>query len=489
MLFLMLVSLYTSSVILNALGVEDYGIYNVVAGVVTMFSLLSGSLSSAISRFLSFELGKGRRQQLNIIFSTSVTIQAIIALFIILLAETIGLWFVNEKLTIPPDRLGAANWCYQFSIITFVVNLIYIPYNAAIIAHEKMSAFAYISILEALGKLIVAWCIGINPIDKLIFFAAMVAVIAWSICIIYIYYCKHHFEECGYHICYNRDLMRQMFGFAGWNFIGVAASVLRDQGGNIIINIFCGPAVNAARGITTKVNSAINGFVQNFMIALNPQIIKSYASDNKEYMMNLIFQGARFSFYLLFLLSLPVFSKTYYILSLWLKIVPDHSVNFIRLILIFSLHESLATPLITAMLATGRIKKYQIVAGGINLLNLPVSYIALRTGFEPEVVMVIAIFFSLVVQIARMILLKKMIGLKITEYIQKVYVNVGIVALLSSMILLLTFKITDNTITGLLLSSFLSASWTGLVIWQIGMDRKERHIISSKVIKLLNSKI
>ena len=238
MLFLMLVSLYTSRVILNALGVEDYGIYNVVGGVVTMFSMLSGSLSAAISRFLTFELGRGDYKKLHKIFSSSVTIQIAIVLVIMVLAQTIGLWFLNEKMVIPSERLTAANWCYQFSIITFAISLISVPYNAAIIAHERMSAFAYISILEALGRLSVAWCILQSPIDRLIFYGGMVALVGFIIFLIYMVYCKRHFDECTYHLIYDHDLLKQMFGFAGWNFIGASSSVLRDQGGNIILNLF-----------------------------------------------------------------------------------------------------------------------------------------------------------------------------------------------------------------------------------------------------------
>ena len=487
MLFLMLVSLYTSRVILNALGIEDYGIYNVVAGVVTMFSVLSASLSSAISRFLAFELGKGNEERLNKLFSTSVTIQFIIAFIIFLLAETVGLWFINEKLTIPEYRMSAANWCYQFSIITFTINLIYIPFNAAIIAHEKMSAFAYISIYEALGKLAVAWCIVINPFDRLVFFAAMIAVIALILCYTYIYYCSHHFEECKYRLYYDHTLLKQMFGFAGWNFIGVSASILRDQGGNIVINMFCGPAVNAARGITTKVNSAVNGFVQNFMIALNPQIIKSYASDNRDYMMSLIYRGARFSFYLLLLLSLPVFVKTDFILTLWLKIVPEHTANFVQLILVFTLHESLATPLVTAMLATGNIKNYQIIAGGLNLLNLPVSYVALRFGCEPETVLVIAVFFSIVVQMARLLLLRKMIRLDIGMYVKIVYVNVVLVAIGASFVPALVCNYLEDTLMGFLLSSMVCILWTSIIVLLIGLDRNERQMLYSKAVALVKN--
>ena len=242
MLFMMVVSLYTSRVVLNALGVEDFGIYNVVGGVVAMFSMLSGSLSAAITRFITYELGTGNRENLKKIFSSSVTIQIGIALLIILLAEAIGVWFLNVKMNIPDARMVAANWVFQFSILTFAINLISVPYNASIIAHERMSAFAYISILEAIGKLVIAFLIVISPMDKLVFYAILMCAVALVVRFAYGAYCKKHFEECTYHFIFDKELLKRMFGFAGWNFIGATSAVLRDQGGNVVINLFCGPA-------------------------------------------------------------------------------------------------------------------------------------------------------------------------------------------------------------------------------------------------------
>ena len=489
MLFLMLISLYTSRVILNALGVEDYGIYNVVGGVVTMFSVLSGSLSAAISRFITFELGRGNTGNLKSVFSSSVTIQAGIAIVVILLAETLGLWFLNYKMTIPENRMIAANWCYQFSIITFVLNLLCVPFNAAIIAHERMSAFAYISILDVLGKLCVAWCIVINPIDRLVFYAAMVAIIAWTISLTYVWYCRCHFVECRYSFFYDYSLLKKMFGFAGWNFIGVAASVLRDHGGNIVINLFCGPAVNASRGIAMKVSAVINGFVQNFMMALNPQIIKSYASENRDYMMNLVFKGARYSYYLLLIISLPILLNTHYLLVLWLKIVPDYTVVFVKLVLIFALHESLANPLVTAMLATGNIKKYQIVAGGLNLLNLPVSYMALYLGYPPESVLIVAIIFSFIVQAARLYLLNEMIGLDILGYVKKVYLNVIFFFFFAILVPMYINGLFEESFVNFLSISIVTILWTLIVIFYSGLKREERILVISKVKSAINKKV
>lgn len=481
MLLLMAISLYTSRVILNALGVEDYGIYNIVGGVVAMFSMLSGSLSAAISRFITFELGKGNKENLAKVFSASVTIQLGICAIVILLAETVGLWFLNSKMVIPENRLYAANWVYQLSLVTFVISLVSIPYNAAIIAHERMSAFAYISIFEAVNKLIVAYFIIISPFDKLIFYAIMIAMIAIIIRLIYGVYCKKRFEECTYHFIYDHELLKQMFGFAGWNFIGASSALLRDQGGNIVINLFCGPAVNAARGIAFQVNTAVHSFVTNFMTALNPQITKSYASGDYQYMMTLIFQGARLSYYILLLLSLPVIVNTQYILHIWLGQVPEHTVLFVQLVLIFGMCESISSPLITAMLATGKIRNYQLVVGGFQMLNLPVSYILLRFGAIPETVLIVAIVISQLCLVSRLYMLRGLIGLKARDFIKKVYANVIEVTILSVIVPFLLAIVLNNDFLNFIVLSIITVVSTLLVVFYVGCTMEERQFVVSKV--------
>lgn len=488
MLFMMAVSLYTSRVILHTLGVEDFGIYNVVGGVVSMFSVISGSLSAAISRFITYELGKGDKDKLIRIFSSSVTIQIGLGLVILILAELVGVWFLNAKMNIPDGRMYAANWVFQLSILTFVINLVSVPYNAAIIAHEKMSAFAYISILEVIAKLVIVYLLVISPIDKLIFYAVLMATVALLIRFVYGYYCKRHFEECTYHFIFDKELLKKMFGFAGWNFIGAASAVLRDQGGNIVINLFCGPAVNAARGIAYQVNTAINGFVSNFMMALNPQITKSYASGDKEYMMTLIFQGARLSFYILLLLSLPVIINVHYILTLWLKIVPEHTTQFVQLVLIFAMSESISNPLVTAMLATGKIRNYQIIVGGLQMMNLPISYVLLRLGCIPETVLIVAICISQCCLAARLYMLRGMIGLSISQYLSNVYFNVLSVSVLSAIIPCAVFYYLNETFINFMLVCVISVICTCIVIYYIGCNNQERQFILSKV-KAVRSKL
>lgn len=476
----MLISLYTSRVILNALGVEDYGIYNVVGGVVTMFSMLSGTLSAAISRFITFELGTGNKEKLIRVFSSSVTIQIGIATLIIILAESIGLWFLNYKMVIPHDRLIAANWCYQFSIITFAINLVSVPYNAAIIAHEKMSAFAYISIVEAVGRLTIAWLIVINPFDRLVFYACMVAILSIMIRLIYGWYCKRNFKECTYRFIYDNELLKRMFSFAGWNFIGASSAVLRNSGTDIILNLFFGPTVNAARGIAVKVDSVITHFVTNFMMALNPQITKSYANGNKKYMFKLIFQGARYSYYILLLLGLPVLLNTQYILEIWLKNVPDHTVLFVQLILVLGLSECISNPLVTAMLATGIIRNYQIVVGGLQMMNLPIAYLCLYLGAVPESVIVVAIVLSQCCLVARLYMLRGMIGLSIRQYLEKVYFNVIRVTLIAAILPFIVVRFFETDIINLIFITLFAIFCVLLSELFIGCNRTERGFVYQK---------
>lgn len=481
MLFIMAVSLYTSRVVLNSLGVEDYGIYNVVGGVTAMFTILSGSLSAAISRFITFELGKGNLEKLKTVFSTAVTVQLLLAAIIVIAAEAAGVWFLNAKMNIPAERMYAANWVLQCSIFTFAINLVSVPYNAAIIAHERMSAFAYISIIEVTLKLGAVFALHFFMHDKLIAWAVLLFLISAAIRVVYGIYCKRHFEECTYRFVIDKPLLKEITGFAGWNFIGSSSAVLRDQGTNIALNLFCGPVVNAARGISVQVQMAIQNFVTNFMTALNPQITKSYACGDRTYMLALIRQGARLSFYLMLLLSLPVLIETPTILKIWLRIVPDHTVNFVRLILLFTLTESLSGPLITAMLATGRIRNYQLVVGGLQMMNFPISYLLLRGGAAPEVTLIVAIAISFCCLFSRLWMLRRPLGLDAGNYFKQVIGRVFVVALLAAILPMVIHLRYDDTVARLLVVC--AASWlsTLSVIYYIGLDSAERAFVWNKI--------
>ena len=488
MLLLMFISLYTSRVNLQALGVEDFGIYNVVGGDVAMFSLLSGSLSAATSRFITFELGKGDKDRLKKVFSSTVTIQLILIAIIVCLLESIGLWLLNNKMVIPADRMVAANWLFQFSILSFAVSLWSVPYNAAIVAHEKMSAFAYISICEACAKLTIAFLIVRNPFDRLIYFGMLTLAVSLIIRFLYNVYCKKHFEECNYAFIWNKSILKEIFGFAGWNFIGASAVVLKDAGGNVILNLFFGPIVNAARGIAMQVNGAVYGFVSNFTMALNPQITKNYASGNYDYMMKLVFQGARLSYYILLLICLPILVSTQYILGLWLGQVPEHATDFVRLVLLYTMSESLASTLITATLATGQIKEYQLLVGGSQLLNLPISYIFLKCGMGPNIVFVVAIGLSMLGELIRVILLRQLIHLSARQFLFKVYFNVIVVTVVAAILpLFIQQYMSEGIVTFVLLSGICVLCCIVSILF-VGCNQDERLIVYSKTKTVLISK-
>lgn len=480
MLLLMGVNLYTTRVVLQALGVEDYGIYNVVGGIVALFAILSQALSSACSRFLNFEMGKGNYERLKLVFSTSVSIQFALAVIIAILTEIGGIWFLNNKMVIPDDRLFAANWVFQFSILTFCINLISVPYNAAIIAHEKMSAFAYISIYEGFARLFICYLVMISPVDRLLAYAGLVFAVQLSVRYMYTRYCRHHFEECSYSFTYDRSMMKELFSYAGWNFIGSAATVVRTQGGNIIINLFAGPAVNAARGVANQVNHAVSGFANNFMIAVKPQITKSYAAGDIAYMTTLVNQSARLSYYMLLFLSLPIMVNIDYILDFWLKTVPEKTSIFVILTMAFTMVEALSHPLITAQLATGKVRNYQLIVGGLNLLNIPISYVLLRVGYPPETFLYVAIALSVVCLVARLIMLRVNIGFCVASFVNKVIINGVVVTVLSLVAPYLLSYILTPSFRSFIIVGFVCVASTVVIVFYIGCDASERKMILNK---------
>jgi O-antigen/teichoic acid export membrane protein len=485
MLVLMLVGLYTSRVVLSALGENDFGIYDVVGGVVAMFTIISGSLNSAISRFITFEMGKSDPMRLNKVYSTAVTIQLILAVVVVLIAEPVGLWFVRNKMTIDPSRIQAAIWVLHFSLASFVINLMSVPQMASITAHEKMSAYAYIGTMEGLLRLAVAVLISRSSSDRLVLYSALMMVTVLMVRAAYGIYCRRNFPECRYRWVNDDLLVKEMFTFAGWNFIGASSGVLRDQGGKILVNLFYGTAVNAARGVAMQLNGAVQGFVTNFMTAVNPQITKSYASGDQGYMYYLISKSSRMSYYLLFVLALPVLFNTGYILDIWLEEVPVHSTLFVQLFLIFTLSESLSNPLITAQLATGNIRNYQLVVGGLQLLNIPVSYAFLKAGAAPEVTVMVAIAISQICFFARLFMLKGMIGLPVGDFLKKVYMNVLGTTALSLAVPFVIHWFLPDTIWGVIISVTLCVISAGLSVLTFGLSRGERHEISCWIKKVL----
>ncbi len=486
MIVMMVVSFYTTRVILNALGVDDYGINNVVGSLVSMFSLISSSLSGSTSRFITFELGTGNKEKLRKTFITSVNINIVLAIIVTIAIETIGVWFLNNKMVIPPDRLYAANWVLQCSVISFAIGLLSVPYNASIIAHEKMSAFAYMTIFDAVTKLCIALAIDYYSGDRLILFAIISLIPTIISQIIYYIYCKRNFEECKYKILWDNKRFKEIGSFALWNFIGCTAGLMKDQGVNIAINLFCGPTVNAARGIAMQINGIISRFISNFTIALNPQIIKEYAAGNLQRMHKLVFTGTRFSYYLFMFLSIPIFLEIETILQLWLGKIPAGTILFARLVLILSLADIISQTLIVAQSASGKIRNYQIVVGGILLLNFPISYYLLSKNIFPEVTVIVAIIISQICLLARILFLRKMIKLSIREFIRKVYINVIFVTISSFILPFIIYIIfPENFIR--LFSVFTTSIMSSIItIYYIGCNKSERNLIISYIKKYRN---
>lgn len=490
MLFGMSVSLYTSRLILNALGVTDYGIQNVVGGFVGMFSLISSSLSSAVGRFITFELGAGNERKLKQVFSTALLIQIILGIIIVIIAETVGLWFVNNKLVIPSDRLYAANWVFQASIFSFVQGLLSTPYNALLIAHERMNVFAYFGLFSIFFNLGIVIFIAYAPFhfDKLIVYSLLLMAMGLIMQTIYWRYCWKHFSESHEPPRLYKSCWKDMSGFATWNTIGCTAGILKDQGVNILINLFFGPAVNAARGVAVSVSTAVGSFTGNFMTAVNPQITKSYAAEDRNYLMMLIERSSRFGYYIMMCLTLPILLETEFILTIWLKNPPQYSVDFVRLVLICSLLEILSSTLITLQLATGKIRNYQIAVGGLLLMNFPVSWLILRAGAPPESVYVVAFILGIGCLLLRLWFLREMAGLSMRSYLQNVVLNVTVTSLIALILPAITYMMLPSGLARLICVSLCGLLSAGVCSFYIGCTRHEREYLLSKA-KTIGSRI
>ena len=485
----MLVSLYTSRVILHALGVTDYGIYNVVGGFVSMFALISAALTSACSRFLNYEMGKGDVERQKVVFSTALSIQWGLAIIVAVLSEAIGVWYVNNVMVLPPDRLEAANWCFQFSVFNFCMNLITVPYNASIVAHERMKAFAYVSIYQGLAILAISFLVSWSPIDRLVFYAFMLLVVQFSVRYAYQVYCRRNFQECTYIRVFDKPLFKHMLSYSVWHLVGNGSAVLKGHGVNLVLNFFFGPAVNAARGLANHVDGAVNQFASNFMMAMNPQITQSYSRGDLKGMFQLVNRGSRFSFYLLFVLALPVIINADYILHIWLKEVPAqvpaHTVAFVQLTLISMMISSVSRSLITAQNATGNVRNYQLVVGGILLLNLPLSYLFLYFGMMPEIVVVVAIVVEILAFLARIYMLPFTIKeFKPLLFIRDVILKCFVVIVLAVPVPALIYTYLPENFYTFVLNVCVCMLCSTIVIYFVGCNANERAIIVSAVNKI-----
>lgn len=481
MLFTMWISLYTSRMILDILGVVDFGIYNVVGGVIALMWALNGALSTSTTRHITFELGTGNIHRLSLVFRTSLTIHTLIGILIIIICETIGLWFMCTQLVVPPERMEAAQWVYQFSLFSMVLTVLSVPFNACIVAHEKMQAYAYISIIDTILKLAVVFILEWIPFDKLIVYALLYFLTQLVIQILYMTYCKSQFPEVQISFVWNKPLLKTMASFTGWNLIGSGSALLMSQGHSIILNQFFGPVVNAAKGIANQVQGMVTKFSGNFQMALNPQIFKSYATQNLEYMHKLIYASSKYSYFMIFILSLPISIESKEILELWLKIVPENTNSFLRLILLTSAVNALANPLVIGAQATGKIKMFQSIEAFVLLLILPFTYISALWGASPVIAFYIYLIFHIIAVIARLTILHTLIRISYHTYIAKVVIPILLVSSFSTTTGIF-FHLSINN--GTFISSLLVCSITFLsticYTYIFGLDQEEKAFVKSK---------
>lgn len=488
MLFQLGIALYTSRAVLNALGVIDFGIYNVVGGIIVIFSFLNNAMASSTQRFLVYHLGTNDSRKLKQIFSSAIIIHFVMAVVVVGLAEIMGLWFLQAKMIIPMERLEVAKWVFHLSVISSAITILSVPYNAAIIANERMGAFAAISIIETLLKLCVAIFISFCNGDRLLWYAGLLLGVSVIVRTIYGVYCSKSFPEAKLIFPRNNKLLyKEMTSFAGWSLVGNLSVVGYTQGINLLLNIFFGPSINAARGIAVQVQNAVYGFVRSFQTAVNPQITKSYAIGDLKSMHLLIYRSSKLSFYLTLMLSLPIIIETPYVLSLWLNIVPDYTVAFCRLTFISCMIESISNPFMIGASATGKIKKYHLIIGSILLLIVPVSYIFLKLGFEPIIVYIIDILIQFIAQIIRLFLCRHLFSLNILFYIKDVISRIVGVAVLSVVFSLLidSLFIEINFINAIVVAffSFISVC---VVSYVIGLTKSERTFFNNKMLKIFH---
>lgn len=482
MMITMLIGLYASRVVLNTLGIEDFGIYNVVGGVIAMFSFVNGAMANATSRYLTVELGRENWQRLKATFSTALTIHAMIAVLIIVLGETVGLWFLLNKMIIPDARLGAAMWVYQLSIVSMAVSIMSVPFNASIISHEKMSAFAYITIFDVTMKLLIVFLLLLIPYDKLKVYAVLLFLTQLLNQLIYMIYCKWKFPETSYKPHIDKSLFKEMSIFAGWNLYGNLSYITYNQGVNILLNVFFGPTINAARGIAVQVQSMTYSFVSNFQTALNPQITKSYANGNVTYMNQLIAMGSKFSFYLLLLIAIPLMIETPYILRLWLVQVPEHAVSFFRILVLINLTDALSTPVAISIQATGQIKAPQLITGTILMAILPVSYIALKMGAPAEAVFVVHLFSAIVAQASRIILLSHRTTFSIQNYVKEVISPIFLVLVVVCAISIVIYHYCyTEFFGGMIIICMITICTNIIVFYTLGFNDNERQFVRDKM--------
>lgn len=485
MVFVIIISLYTSRLLLQILGIEGFGIYNLIGGIIVIMGFMNGSMTLAINRFLAYELGKNNLEKTRNIFSMAINILSILSIIIIIFAETIGLWFINAKLNIPEEKVFAANIVYQISIIVFVLQTIQIPYKSIIISHENMGLFAYLSIFEVLGKLGILYIVKALTYDSLITYSILLLLVIFIIFLIHLFIASYKYKEAHYHFFWSKPIFVEITTYVSYATVGNIATVVVTQGQSILLNIFYGPALNAVRGLSTQVTSAVMSFIQNVYTAVTPQITKSYAQKDWDYFQKLIIQSSLLSYYILLLISIPLLLEIDIVLNLWLTEVPEYTNTFIRLILINSVLANLTMPSQIALYSTGNIAKLNIYTGITNMLGIGVTYIIWKyIKTEPFFIIYVQIFFTFIVQIINIYLQKIQLGISYKIFLQKVIKPVVIVSFTSALLPTLVYLNIDKNIKNFFFIIGFSIITTIISIYALGIDNETKKIIQSYIRKL-----
>lgn len=484
MLLMMAVTLYTSRIILEALGVDDYGIYNLVAGFITLFSFISNALTNAIQRYLNVAIGKRDNDLFRSIFSTSIIIFVLLSIVIVVIAETIGLWFVNTQLNVANERMIAVNWVFQFSVLVFVFNMVRSPYNAAIIAHEKMDFYAVVSVGEVLLRLGVVFLLQLFDLDKLILYSVLYFVTIVVINIVYHIYCVRKFEACRFRFIWDRKMFKELLSFSGWSLLGQTAVVGRTQGENFLINHYHSVSANAAQGVSHQVNGAVNQFVSNFQTAFNPQLVQTYATGEMQEHIKLLCRACKFSYYLLLMLVIPTVSNLDVLLSTWLTVVPQYSKEFCLYGLCSYLLLSLSSPMSTTIFANGNIRNYQISLMAANIIGLILSFIALKMGLAPYSTALVSVIVQLIILVLRFYYCHKVCPIGIMYFLKTVIVPLIIVSTLSLVIPLVLYRF-DFNIWETLGICFIDLTWIACIVYFLGLNKTEKLFVNDIVSKLI----
>ena len=481
MLLIMAVSLYTSRVVLQTLGVEDFGIYTVVAGVAISFVFFSSSLSNVTQRYLNVELGKGNERKTNEVFNLSLLIYIFFAVLVLLIAFPLGTWLIETKLVIPESRIDAAYWTYYAMVCSLAIVLVSTVFDSVLIARENMTAYAYISIIEAVMKLAIVYILNFVEVDKLKLYGILLfslnLLIKSSVAII----CIRKYPECKFRYYWNTTLFKQMFAFVGWNGFGTAVWMINEQGINILLNIFFGPAVNAARGIAAQVNAAINNFTKNFYTAVRPQIVKSYAAGDFPYFLKLIYCSSRFSFFLIWFLCLPILMRSEYILTLWLQSFPEHTIEFIHWILLYSAVNVMTEPLWNAMQAVGKLKKYIMIGSTVYLMAFPISYVFLKLGFPPILPFQVLVVVRLAYLFVSLLIVRDYIPFSLSTYMNEVIYPVLRVGILSYLLVSYANRYFPQNLVSLIGITFISILIMTSLVWLMGLRKGEKQIVLRRI--------